>query len=116
MAYLTVYKNWLPYALLEDKRGFISKRFGNGHSGIDSVGNVYNNTVCAVMDGMVTAVYFSPTLGNCVEYGCGNVKIAHYHLAETSVQTGDKVEKGKDSRYCYPRQNIPWTLLRNPVP
>lgn len=95
MAYLKVYQNWLPYALLSDKRGFISKRFGSGHTGIDSVANVYANKVCAVIDGTVTQSYVSSTLGNVVEYSAGNVRIAYYHLASRSVKVGDKVIAGK---------------------
>ena len=95
MAYLKVYKNWLPYALLNDKRGFISKRFGGGHTGIDSVGNQLNNQVCAIIDGKVTKSYVSATLGNVVEYGAGCVRIAYYHLASALVNVGDKVIAGK---------------------
>lgn len=95
MAYLKVYSNWLPYAKLSDKRGFISKRFGNGHTGIDSVGNVYANQVYAVMDGQVTASYLDTTLGNVVKYKNGNVEFAYYHLASRKVKVGDKVICGE---------------------
>ena len=95
MAYLKVYQKWLPYAILSDKRAFISKCFGNGHTGIDSVANVYANKVCAVIDGKVLKVYTSSTLGKVVEYGNDKVKIAYYHLASQAVKVDDKVIAGK---------------------
>ena len=95
MAYVKVYKKWLPYALMKDKRGFISLRFGSGHTGIDSVGNQYNNPVCAVIDGTVLEVYTSDTLGNVVKYGNGKVVVAYYHLAKTNVRVGQQVVAGK---------------------
>ena len=51
MAYKVIYKRWLPYAKMSDHRGFISQRYGNGHTGVDSVGNQYGNPVCAVLTG-----------------------------------------------------------------
>lgn len=95
MAYICTYKNWLPYALMGDKRGFISKRFGSSHSGVDSVGNEVNNPVCAVINGKVLEVYTSSTLGKVVKYGRGNVVFAYYHLASTSVSVGQEVVAGK---------------------
>lgn len=95
MAYLKVYSNWLPYVKLNDKRGFISKRFGGGHTGIDSVGNVYANQVYAIIDGEVTASYFDSKLGNVVKYKRSNVEIAYYHLASRKVNIGDKVVFGE---------------------
>ncbi len=95
MAYIKVYKNWLPYDQMKDQRGFISRRYGNGHSGVDSVGNQYGNPVCAVVDGTVTAVRQSATLGNVVEYENAAVKIAHYHLAKVMVKPGSKVQAGE---------------------
>ena len=95
MAYVIVYKEWLPYALMQDRRGFVSNRFGNGHSGVDSVGNQYGNPVCAVVDGVVESVTNSDSMGRCVEYGNQNVRIACYHLASVVVKEGDRVEAGK---------------------
>ena len=95
MAYICVYKNWLPYALMSDKRGFISRRFSSSHSGVDSVGNQVGNPVCAVIDGKVLEVYTSSTLGKVVKYGRGNVVFAYYHLASTSVSVGQAVTAGK---------------------
>ncbi len=95
MGYLKIYPEWLPYARMKDRRGFISKRFGGGHSGVDSVGNQYGNPVCAVIDGRVTRVTTSGTLGNTVEYGNGTVRIAHYHLASTAVAVGQTVTAGE---------------------
>jgi hypothetical protein len=95
MGYIKIYKKWRPYALMSDKRGFISLRFGNGHTGIDSVGNQANNPICAVIDGTVLETYYSQTNGNVVKYGRGNVKIAHYHLATISVVEGQKVIAGE---------------------
>lgn len=94
MGYLKVYKKWLPYAGMADPRGFISQQFGGEHSGVDSVGNVYNNPVCAVMDGRVIRVDKTGALGNIVEYESGRVKIAHYHLAKVLVKEGDTVKSG----------------------
>lgn len=94
MAYINVYATWLPYSQMKDPRGFISKQFGAGHTGVDSVGNEYNNTVCAVMDGIVTQVSYSSTLGNVVEYTAGGVRFALYHLAKTLVTAGSTVKKG----------------------
>ena len=75
--YIKIYKTWLPYARMTDGRGFISLRFGGGHTGVDSVGNQTGNPVCAVLNGVVTGVYTTPKLGNVVEYTAGNVRIAH---------------------------------------
>ena len=94
MAYLIVYKNWLPYNFMSDKRGFISKKFGGGHTGVDSVGNQVNNPVCAVINGKVLSVTKSGTLGNCVEYGNNKVKIAYYHLKSVNVISGQEVKAG----------------------
>lgn len=95
MAYLAVISNWAPYALMDDKRGFISRRFRDGHSGIDSVGNEWGNRVCAVINGTVSKVYTDPALGNVVEYGVENIRIAYYHLEKAAVKAGDSVQAGK---------------------
>ena len=36
MKYIKVVPVWAPYAQMKDRRGFISRRFGNGHTGVDS--------------------------------------------------------------------------------
>lgn len=95
MGYIKIYSNWLPYAQMTDKRGFISRIYGGGHSGVDSVGNQFGNPVCAVINGKVTAVYTSITLGKVVEYTSGIVRIAHYHMASTEVTVGQAVTAGK---------------------
>lgn len=95
MGYKAIYQTWLPYALMKDKRGFISMRFGGTHTGIDSVGNQASNPVCAVLDGKVFNTRNDPKLGNVVEYGAGNVRIAYYHLAKISVCSGDTVVAGR---------------------
>ncbi|MDD6174914.1 MAG: M23 family metallopeptidase [Firmicutes bacterium] len=95
MNYLRVVPEWAPYALMKDRRGFISRCFGNGHTGVDSVGNEYGNRVCAVTGGTVGRVYTSPALGNVVEYGAGNIRIAYYHLAKALVRAGETVQAGK---------------------
>lgn len=95
MAYIKTYQNWLPYALLANKKASISRVYGNGHTGIDSVANTYGNKVCAVIDGTVLNVYKSATLGNVIEYGTDYVRIAHYHLASCSVAIGDQVVAGQ---------------------
>lgn len=95
MAYLKVIKDYPPYALMKDKRGFISRLYGNGHTGVDSVGNQWANPVCAIYDGTVLQAYISATLGKVVQYGAGRVKIAYYHLATMSVKVGQTVSAGQ---------------------
>ena len=95
MKYIKVVPVWAPYAQMKDRRGFISRRFGNGHTGVDSVGNEYGNRVCAVIDGLVGRVYASPALGNVVEYGMGNVRLAYYHLEKPLIKAGEPVRAGK---------------------
>ena len=94
--YVQIYRKWLPYARMSDTRGFISRRFdGKSHTGVDSVGNLLSNPICAVIGGTVTKVSSSPTLGNCVEYENGELKLAHYHLAEVKVTVGEHVHAGE---------------------
>ena len=93
--YLRTINNYPPYALMTDKRGFISRLYGNGHTGVDSVGNQWANPVCAICDGTVLQAYISASLGKVVQYGAGRVKIAYYHLATISVKVGQKVTAGK---------------------
>ena len=95
MEYITVYSNWKPYAQMSDPRGFISRRFGGGHTGVDSVGNALDNPVCAVIGGTVTAVYWSDTYGNVVEYGRGALRVTCCHLAKALVAVGDAVRAGE---------------------
>lgn len=95
--YKKIYQNWLPYAKMTDRRGFISLRFGGGHTGVDSVGNQINNPVCAVLDAVVTGVYHTAPLGNVVEYTAGRVRIAHYHLAKIRVELGDRIKAGEST-------------------
>lgn len=95
MGYLKIYPKWLPYARMQDRRGFISRRFGNGHSGVDSVGNQYGNPICAVIDGRVLRVSSSATLGNVIEYGTDTVRIAHYHLLRVDGAVGQTVTAGQ---------------------
>ena len=93
--YIITYKRWLPYSSAADHRGFISKRYGGGHTGIDSVNDKPENPVCAVVDGVVTGVYTTALLGNVVEYTAGRVMLAHYHLHKVFVKPGDRVQAGK---------------------
>lgn len=96
MGYLKIIKDYPPYALMSDKRGYISQLYGrNGHTGIDSVGNQWANPVCAIITGTVTAVGWSKTLGNVVEYSNGVATVKYYHLADVSVSVGQTVEAGK---------------------
>lgn len=97
MGYIITYKQWQPYELIQDKRGFISRRYGNGHTGIDSVGNEFANPVCAIFDGAVTSVRWDAGLGNVVEYGSknGRVKVAYYHLAKADTTVGRAVKKNE---------------------
>ncbi len=80
---------------MKDQRGFISRQFGSGHTGVDSVGNEVGNRVCAIMDATVAKVYFSPALGNVVEYRTENIRLAYYHLAQALVKQGEQVQAGK---------------------
>lgn len=93
--YLKTINNYPPYALMTDKRGFISRLYGNGHTGVDSAGNTWANPVCAIIDGTVLEAYISASLGKVVLYGAGRVKIAYYHLATISVKVGQTVTAGK---------------------
>lgn len=95
MAYLKIIGKYPPYALMLDKRGFISRLYGGSHTGVDSVGNQWNNPVCAIIDGTVLEAYISASLGKVVVYGAGRVKIAYYHLAKMSVKVGQTVTAGK---------------------
>lgn len=94
MAYVTIYANWLPYGLCNDKRGFISKRFEGSHTGVDSVCNLWTAPICAIFDGFVTDVSYTAVNGWSVSYVSvnGRVKIRHYHLQnEISVSAGQEV-------------------------
>lgn len=96
MAYLTIYGKWLPYSACKDPRGFISQRFGAGHSGVDSVCNLWSAPICAIFDGIVTDVSYSAGNGWMVTYESrnGRVRVRHCHLQkEISVQTGSVVSK-----------------------
>lgn len=95
MNYKIIYKRWLPYAKMSDHRGFISQRYGNGHTGVDSVGNQLSNPVCAVRSGTVTASRWDAAYGNVVEYASGNVTVRYCHLASRKVKTGDPVTAGQ---------------------
>lgn len=95
MTYKIIYKRWLPYAKMSDHRGFISQRYGNGHTGVDSVGNQLSNPVCAVRSGTVTASRWDAAYGNVVEYASGNVTVRYCHLASRKVKTGDPVTAGQ---------------------
>ena len=95
MTYKVIYKRWLPYAKMSDHRGFISQRYGNGHTGVDSVGNQLSNPVCAVRSGTVTASKWDAAYGNVVEYASGNVTVRYCHLASRKVKTGDPVTAGQ---------------------
>ena len=94
MAYLKTISNYPPYALMKDKRGFISKLYGNGHTGVDSVGNLWDNPVASLIDGNCVASR-SSTLGNIATVTNGNVQVLYYHLkqvtASGSVKAGEKV-------------------------
>lgn len=94
MAYLAIYSNWLPYEIADDHRGFISKRFGENHTGIDSVNDDMEPKICAVMDGVVSKVDFSKKYGNIIMYKRGNVQIAHYHLKQVIAEVGEMVQAG----------------------
>ena len=97
MNYKIIYKRWLPYAKMSDRRGFISQRYGDngGHTGVDSVGNQNSNPVCAVRSGTVTASRWDAAYGNIVEYASGGVAIRYCHLASRKVKAGDPVTAGQ---------------------
>lgn len=95
--YIKVISNYPAYALMTDKRGFVSQLYGgaNNHTGYDTAGNSWDNPVCAIMDGTVTQVYYSDALGWVVMYQSGTVKIAYYHLKKATVSVGQAVVTGK---------------------
>lgn len=91
MAYLEVISNYPPYMAASDKRGYISQYYGNnGHTGVDSVGNLLNMPVCAIFDGKVVSAGYTSTTGYDVTYQSNNgrVKVVYLHLREKAAVSG----------------------------
>lgn len=93
------YAKYLPYVCNANPLGTITRKFGSGHSGVDSVtapGKVWD--VCAVCDAVVDKVYWSDTLGNVVQYSYnsvdGTVTFAYYHLRSTAAEAGQAIKLG----------------------
>lgn len=98
MAYKETIPHYPPYAAASDNRGFISQYFGAGHSGLDSVGNLFDMPVCAIFDGTVTNTAVTATTGNSVTYlsDNGRVKVQYLHLREkAALAEGAKVSKNQ---------------------
>lgn len=91
MAYLEVISNYPPYMAAGDKRGYISQYYGNnGHTGVDSVGNLLNMPVCAIFDGKIVSAGYTSTTGYNVTYQStnGRVKVEYLHLREKVTVSG----------------------------
>ena len=63
MKYKAIIANYPPYCLLKDKRGYITKLYGSGHTGVDSIGNQWDNPVASWIDGTCVCSY-SEACGN----------------------------------------------------
>lgn len=91
MEYLEVISNYPPYMAAGDKRGSISQYYGNnGHTGVDSVGNLLNMPVCAIFDGKIVSAGYTSTTGYNVTYQStnGRVKVEYLHLREKVTVSG----------------------------
>ena len=91
MAYLEVIGNYPPYMAASDKRGYISQYYGNnGHTGVDSAGNLWDMPVCAIFDGKVVSAGYTSTTGYDVTYQSNNgrVKVVYLHLREKAAVSG----------------------------
>ena len=93
------YAKYLPYVCNANPLGTVTKPFGGGHTGVDSItapGKVWD--VCAACPATVDKVYKSITVGNIVQYGydsiSGRVTLAYYHLGSTCVKAGQAVTLG----------------------
>ena len=92
MAYLEVVSNYLPYMAASDKRGFISQYYkGDAHTGVDSVGNLWDMPVCAIFDGKVLNSGTTSSTGNEVTYQSvnGRVKVTYLHLRDKVTVSGN---------------------------
>lgn len=93
------YKEWIQhYPPYDGALAAISQYFGNGHTGVDSVGNVWDNKVYTIFSGTVTSVRYESTVGNVCEYTSQNkrVRVAYYHLKEVLVKQGQAVAKEQE--------------------
>ena len=73
MKYLEIIPDYPPYRAAEDKRGFISQYYvPNSHTGVDSVGNLWDMPVCAIFDGRIVSADYNSRTGNDVIYESGN--------------------------------------------
>ena len=89
MKYKAIIANYPPYCLLKDKRGYITKLFGSGHTGVDSIGNQWDNPVASWIDGICVCSY-SETCGNIATVTSSNyrVKVVYMHLKNVAT-SGD---------------------------
>lgn len=96
MAYLMTIANYPPYLAAGQKTGYISKKYGGGHTGIDSVGNLWDMPVCAMFDGTVISTETTAATGNSITYQSdnGKVKVVYLHLRD-KVKLSGKVTKGQ---------------------
>ena len=91
MAYLETISNYPPYMAASDKRGFISQYYGhNGHTGVDSVGNLWDMPVCAIFDGKISGTNYTVSTGYEVSYQSvnGRVKVTYLHLRDKVTASG----------------------------
>lgn len=75
----------------------VGYRWGSYHNGLDIAGTGYGSTIYAAADGVVyDAGYYAADMGNYVMIDHQNGYFSRYfHLAYTSVTTGQKVKKGQ---------------------
>lgn len=92
MKYLEIIPDYPPYRAAEDKRGFISQYYvPNSHTGVDSVGNLWDMPVCAIFDGRIVSADYNSRTGNDVIYESGNgrVRVIYLHLRDKVTVTGN---------------------------
>lgn len=97
MAYLEIMNDYPPYMAAKNKRGYISQYYGNnGHTGIDSVGDLWDMPVCAIFDGKIVSAGYTSTTGYDVTYQStnGRVKVVYLHLREKVTVSG-AIEKNQ---------------------
>lgn len=97
MAYLEIMNDYPPYMAAKNKRGYISQYYGNnGHTGIDSVGDLWDMPVCAIFDGKIVSAGYTSTTGYDVTYQSSNgrVKVVYLHLREKVTVSG-AIEKNQ---------------------
>lgn len=99
MSYKEIIPNYPPYGAAGDKRGYVSQHYKtNGHTGLDTAGNLLEMPVCAVFDGVITEAGHTATTGHQVSYQSqnGRVKAQYLHLREQALlPAGAAVKAGQ---------------------